>query len=329
MGIIKYFFSFLLIYFSSNASAQILKITSDNTIQLPIYFNEDFIKDNKIKSITSDLAVKPDNKPIEDKGLINTTEFDSLGKVCKYLYTRIKAKTETEQEIRAVRNKRGKIIRPAYTKVNVEYTYDTVVTWFYYNSNNAISIKRTLDDDIYDSRYFDYDSLGNCIKEIHVRETSSSKSDFKLMSQTILSVENFKYEILSRTQIKKYYLNEEGRTYRTSIINYDTKKNKVEENNEFIVTWLVVKESFKYNSSNKIIEKNYFSNTGGEINEKVEIEYDTNQNIALEKHYKNNVKTNEYSYLYDENNKFIKSQLDRSFTNNTIGIIKFSYTFWK
>lgn len=329
MSSLKYFFSFLLIYISSNAVAQILKITSDNAIQLPIYFNEIFIKDNKIKSITANLAVKPDNKPIEDKGLINTTEFDSLGRVCKYFYTRIKSKTETEQEIRAVRNKRGKIVRPAYTKVDVAYSYDTVVTWFYYNSKNAISIKRTLDDAIYDSRYFDYDSLGNCIKIIHARETSSSKSDFKLMSQTILSIENFKYENLSSTQIKKYYLNEEGRTYRTSIINYDNSNNKIDENNEFIVTWLVVKESFKYNASNEIIEKNYFSNTGEEVSEKVEIEYDTNQNVSLEKHYKNNIKTNEYSYLYDENNKFLKSQLNRNFTNSTIGIIKLSYSFWK
>lgn len=329
MNSIKYFFSFLLVYFSSNAVAQILKITSDNTIQLPIYFNEVFMRDNKVKSITANLAVKPDNKPIDDKGLINTTEFDSLGRVSKYFFTRIKSKTETEQQIKAVRNKRGKIIRPAFTKVDVEYVYDTVVTWFYYNSNNALSIKRTLDDGIYDSRYFDYDSLGNCIKEIHARETSTSKNEFKLGTQTILSVENFKYENLSSTQIKKYYLNEEGRTYRTSIINYDNKKNKIEENNEFIVTWLVVKESFKYNTSDKIIEKNYFSNTGGEVSEKVEIEYDTNQNIAIEKHYKNNIKTNEYSYLFDENNKYLKSQLNRNFTNNTIGIIKFSYTFWK
>ena len=290
--------------------AQIIenKLSNVNITESP--FNAAFVKNNNIKSVSISLCSKPDNEMINDKGLVKNYEFDTLGNISGFYYT----------QIRSVRK----------NEVPHKFNYDTVYTNFYYNSLHQLILKRTHEGDSYNSWYYEYDSAGNVNKQKNFRETSVGESqDFKMGVQTLISLESFSYIVLSDLQIKKKCMNDEDRVYKEAIINYDEKKRKKDENYEFTVSWVRIGNSFKYDDWGRLIEKTYSSNASSDLLENSIYEYDSNGNLLLEKKLRNNQKTNEITYLYDENTKFLKSQLNRDFINNAIGIAKYSYEFWK
>ncbi len=85
--------------------------------------------------------------------------------------------------------------------------------------------------------------------------------------------------------------------------------------------------SYKYTANDQLAEKNYFSNTASS-NEKIIYEYDVNKNLSGIKRFRNDLQTNEISYLFDENFKLAKSKVDRDFPGKRIGIVKYEYVFY-
>lgn len=319
----------LFILLSFLSSAQILenKVTDISSVGLP--FHVSFIKENKIKIIKAEVSSKPDDKTIEDKGLIQCFEFDSLGKLNRYYYTRIQKEERLENYIPAVYRKKKKI-RSAYTKIEYKHTYDTLFTCFYYDSLQRLVIKRADNGFFFDTFYYQYDSLNNIKKEIHCKETSigESRVNFRLGIQTVLSMESFEYEWLTATQLKKKCLNDEGRVYKQAIINYDEKGSKNSEDYEYLISWLHIGNKYNYDSSGNLVERIYVSDAGGYMKERSIYEYDLHKNLLVEKIYKNDLLNNEINFLYDSDAKFLKSQLNRDFLKKNIGIVKYSYEFY-
>lgn len=314
--------------------AQIIKYTACDLVIAEPSFNSGYIKNQKIKSIKINLSTKTDNEVIIDKGLTKCFEFDTSGKISKIYFTEVKNILRKDVIPAPVpgstKQKKGKL-KTLSPEGQSRYSYDTVVTDFYYNDLQQLNIKRTLEKDIYYSWYYEYDDKGNIKKEQKIRETNegSSTTDFKLGMQTLISLESFEYLVLSDKQIKKKCLNDEDRIYKEGIINYDDKKRKIDENYEFIVSWVRIGNSYKYDDSGRLIEKTYSSNATKDLKEIHVYEYDSKGNILLERKIINDIKTNETSYLYDENKTLLKSHLNRDFVNGTIGIAKYSYSFYK
>lgn len=321
----------LLLLLPALLRAQIILTKPQETPLTELSFDPAVIKASKIKSITVDLAMKPDNKVIDDKGLMQYHEFDSLGRLVKFYYTMISGTTTREIQVPAL-YKRGRVVRKAYTRTENTYRYDTVSTWFYYDSRDRLIIKRTNSGDVYNSAYYTYDAVNNdIIKEVRCRETNTSenKNDFRLGVQTVTSLETFQYERSSPTQLKKKCFNDEGRAYRQVIINYDSNGNKIEEYAEYVVTWMNASTTWEYDAQGRVAERNYSSNATGDLKESVNYEYDAKGNLVGEKRFKNQDQVNEISYLYDENGTLLKSQVNRDIPNKQIGIIKYSYGFYK
>ncbi len=295
----------------------------------PINFNAELIKKNKIKSISIVIVDKPDGNIIIDKGAGKSYEFDENGNATRFYYT-VLIKTKLEKiDVPAV-IKKGRIINHAQTLTAIKYINDTVFMNIFYDTNNRIIAKRSKAGDYYDAYYYEYNVQGQIIREMRCKETnvSENKKEFKLGVQTILSSETFEYSVLTLNQIKKRCLNDEGREYKKAIINYDDYDNKLSETYEFMVSWMRQESTWQYDENRKLVKRTYVSNESGEQKEYSIFEYDKNGILLTESKFKNDVLTDEINYLYDETNTLIKSEVNRDHKNATIGIVKYSYTFY-
>jgi len=292
-------------------------------------FNSDYIKQNKMKALSASLSNKPDNKIIEDKGLIKGYEFSAEGRQTRYYYTVISAMQNREIEVPAV-FRRGKKIAGGYTKTVFTYVYDTISTRYIYDAKNNLIIKRTRYGDSYSSWYYEYNTGGMLVKQINARETNVNRNeaDFKLGVQSIISKEEFQYEKFSDKQLKVKCLNDEGRLFKTIIINKNEKGKTLSESHEYFIGGIMQEYKYEYDEKGRLTKNSYNSNENGNKLEEHQYIYDEKNNIITEAYLKGSIKTNELSYLYDENAGSLKSLLDRDFENKSIGIVKYTWTFY-
>ena len=320
------FFALLLILpFSLNA--QLIDTHLSEPITTDPHFNSEIIRLGKIKSITFSISEKPDLQVIDDKGLVQCFEFDSLGLMRRSYTTSIISQEKIETLVKA-RYYRGRRISPAYTDVSWKYIYDTAFTWYVYDKQKHLVLKRSNYGAIFNTYYYEYDSLGRVMKEINCRETNKNldKHHFELGVQTVLSTESFQYVQQAPTQLKKLCLNDDGKIYKQGIINRDS--NTVTEDFSFVVGYVRYSNIYTYDKSGKLISKTCVSNENGDTKTKVTYTYDENGNVSFEKRQKNDTVTDDLSYLYDESGKLLRSRLDRDYIHLNIEIVKVMYEYY-
>jgi hypothetical protein len=319
----------LFLYFSICCFAQVIN-TSPSEVALPEpVFNKTFIKQNKIKIIRKSIVDKPDGEIIRDKGLAENYLFDENGNLVRHFYNEITSLQKTEIEIPAVYNKKGRVVKKSFTKTNYEYQYDTLGTEYVYTSNGYLRMQRVCIGDFFHTTYFEYFGEGLVSRKTLCKETNIAKKGepFKLGVQTVLSEEKFEYEQLTPTQVKKKFLNDEGKPYKQGILNFFNGK-ITDESYEFIVGFIRSGMNYKYDSNGRLIEKISTDNSSGNNTEKISYEYDSNGNITKEKKFKNGTQTDEIIYLYESDKKLLTSQADRQIQKNSIKIVKYEYEFY-
>ena len=318
---------YLFVFFSS--TGQVINLKPIDVSLGPINFNSKYIKENQVKSIVLDIVDKPDGSVIIDKDATQGYEFDSLGRLSRYYYTILNKSVSREVAIPSI-VKRGKVIRAASTETKTEFVNDTIFVNVYYDNKSRVICKRVRTGDFYDTYYYEYNEKEQLKKEIHFKETniSENKKEFKLGVQSLLSSETFQYTQLIPTQIRKSCLNDEGKEYKKIIMNYDAAGNKISESYQYLVGWMYQEATFKYDANNRLIDRTMSSNENGEQKQHSVFIYSDRNTLLTEQKYKGDQLIMEVSYLYDEANVMIKSQINRDFKNASIGIIKYSYTFY-
>jgi hypothetical protein len=308
---------FFCLLFTLVGHAQLIDTKSVDIYTGPLDFNAATIKQNKIKMIAMYMVDKPDGAVIVDKQAGQGYVFDTQGRVSQYFYT-VLSKTKYNQ------------INETKNKEDILYINDTVFLNIFYDDKDRIITKRSQTGDFYDAYYYEYNAKDQLSKEIHCRETNVSENskEFKLGVQKILSNETFEYTIPKPTQWKKRCLNDEGREYKKSIINFDDKGNKISEICSFTVSWMRQEMTYEYDAFNRLREFIYKSNESGEVKLKSVFSYDSEGKLLMEQKFKNDVRTNEISYLYDETTNLIKSHINRDFINASITIVKYGYLFY-
>jgi len=327
--VIKNFLTVLYLFVFFNCTAQVINIKPLDISLGLINFNSQYIKENQVKSIVLDIVDKPDGSVIIDKDATQGYEFDSLGRLFRYYYT-ILSKSVPKEVIIPPIIKRGRVIRAGTIETATEFVNDTIFINVFYDSKNRVICKRVRTGDFYDAYYYEYNEKEQLKKEIHFKETniSENKKEFRLGVQSLLSAETFQYTNLTPTQIKKSCLNDEGKEYKKVIINYDAAGNKISESYQYMVGWMYQETTFKYDSNNRLIDRAMSSNESGEQKQRSVFSYSTKNTLLTEQKYKGDQLVMEISYLYDDANLMIKSQINRDFKNASIGIIKYSYTFY-
>lgn len=314
-----------LLFFSLFLKAQIITTGLNELNAFTISFNPDFVKKSKIKSITKQISNKADNEMIVDKGLTEYYEFDTQGFVKYSFVTAVKA-INTNNEVEGTPTKKG--TRP-YFKTEYNYLYDTVFTFNTYDDKHRLIIKRNsiIGREVFRSHYYEYDSLGNIKRETVIREVNDAENirDFKAGMQTVLSSESFLYEKNAKGQLKKKFLNDEGRVYKEGMIYFDEKGNPTEESFAFVVTWIKERNTYKYNSKGWLIEKKLTSNDGYLSHEACEYDFNEKDMISGMHLFKSGIKTKDISYIYNKDTKFLESEVSRNYKTASIDIVKYIY----
>jgi hypothetical protein len=327
--VIKKCLFFLSFFLLVDCTAQLIHVKPTDVSLGPMNFNQEYIRQNKVKTITLDIVDKPDGAVIVDKDAIQGYEFDTSGRLIRYYYT-ILTKTETQEMVVPPIIKRGKVVRAGSTKSVTQFVNDTIFVNVAYDNHNRVVSKRVRVGDFYHAFYYEYNDKHQLKKEIHFKETnvSENKREFTLGVQTLLSSERFEYTTLTPTQIKKSCMNDEGREYKKAIINYDARGNKISETYEFVVSWMRQDNNYVYDENNRLINKMNRSNENGDQKLYSLYIYGDKNALLTEQKYKADQLTNEISYLYDGANVLVKSHINRDFKNASIGIVKYSYTFY-
>jgi len=287
------------------------------------------IKTHHVKTIDKHISDKPDNQFITDKGLFEHNEYDSEGRLISTYITEIKSSIEKEVPAYSI-GKRG--ARIPYTKVEHSYLYDTVFTFYSYDNQNRVTIKRSsvIGREIFKSNYYEYDEKGNVKKETVIREVNAAEHmpEFKAGMQTVLSLESFSYELLVPGQVKKKFFNDEGRVYKEGIIHYNEKNQVIEETFDFSVTWIKERNNYKYTDKGLLSDKRMTSNEGYSVWDSYEYEFDNAGTLTGLHIFSDGIKTNDIGYLYDKNTGLLQSEVNRDFKKSSIRIVRYDYGFY-
>ena len=83
--------SYLLFLITQNSKliSQTLIPTAESAFESQLPFNTEYIKKQKIKSITFDIIDKKDFQVAEDKGLLNYYEFNSNGLLTRFFFNKM------------------------------------------------------------------------------------------------------------------------------------------------------------------------------------------------------------------------------------------------
>lgn len=294
-----------------------------------LHFNLDYIKNQNIKSITFDIIDKKDMQVAEDKGILHVYEFNKAGKLARFFYTNVIKEICTEYYCEPIYKGRKKI-KNGFTSIKKSYLHDTTSTTYFYDSNQNLILKRHNDGNYYESYYYDYNVMDHPQKERRFKETnvSSLKNEFKLGTQFLISMETFSYTSTGKSQLKKTCMNDEGRSYKDVIINYNDYGKITNINEQYTVTWINQTSTFTYNTKNQLISAHYKSNSNGDFEVKRTYDYDTNDCLLTEKHFKNNVLIKEISYVTDAQKK-LTSFIEREPDKKSLRIVKLIYEFYQ
>lgn len=320
---------FILFLFCSFAKAQVLLPTPETAFEKQHRFNPDVIKSKNIRRITFDILDKKDFEVAVDKSLIESYDFDTNGNLSRYYFTTIIQTIEKEITTPPVYRKRRRVSNGGTQIINF-YVYDTVSTSYFY-SNNRLILKRYHDGfNYYESRYYRYDSTNNLTKELRFKETNNSKdkSIFILGNQVQLSEDSFQYVKYSSGQTKCTYINNENRSYKEVITNYDSLGRKKEIMEYYTVaSWIMQEHRFEYDG-NRLAKAKFKGNANNTVDMTITYEYDEkNKELYTEKHYKGELLVKEISYITDSNNGLLNSFIIRDPNNKTMRIVKLKYDF--
>ena len=301
--------------------------TAETAFESQLPFNTEYIKSQKIKSITFDIIDKKDLQVAEDKGLLTYYEFNANGFLTRFYNTSIIKVIQKEYHSEPVYRHR-RLISGGHSYTKNEYVYDTVSTNYFYNENNLLKLKRYNDGSYYESNYYDYSPEGKLEKEKRCKETnvSENKTEFKLGGQFIISEETFKYQNTGKNQYKKICMNDEGRPYKEIIYTLNDANQPVSINEQYTVAWITQNSSFEYNSKGQLTKASYKSNSNGDMEQVRTYEYDANDCLLTEKQFKNGQLIKEISYVTDTNKK-VNSYIIRDPNNKSLRIVKLLYQY--
>lgn len=302
MLIVKYLLSlFLFFLISLNTKAQLLDANKQLFDEDP-FFNEKFIKINKIKSIKGSWSSKKVKDIIRKKNIDFYYEFDKNG-MLKQQYS-----TFLSQDIKK----------------------DTNVIAYTYNNENKIIVKRKTDNNGFFSLTYDYDAKGNLLKETYAREenASNTKNDFSLKKQYIIKTDSFHCEQLSKSQKKITYYNSYGKSYKETFYYYDELGYLSEVYTKYLIGNKKSKITYKFNEIGRLAERTTHADFNKNLIKKEEFIYDEIGNLMEIKTYENDEYKTSTQFLYDKN-MLMTAQLTKVIATEFLTIIQYEYSFYE
>jgi hypothetical protein len=140
-----------------------------------------------------------------------------------------------------------------------------------------------------------------------------------------ISEEKFKYEVFTKYQYKKYWLNNEGLTYKYTVVDLNEKGRKEEERTRFIRG--ASRETIYYSYQNGwLSEYSYNLKETTRRETKYILDYAENGDLLTMNEYTDGAFVTRFEYLYEDG--LLIAILQKNINSQQIKITKVKYTFY-
>jgi hypothetical protein len=297
---IRFFIAFFVLSLSVPVAYTQMLNPDKNLFSDEPFFNPEFIRKNKIKSLHTEHFYKPDKEMMYPKGLMIIYEFNADGHLSRQL-------------------SRFKIPGGGYDTTYIYYEFDPEGKWI---------TKRTTDNFGFYSLGFKYDKKGNVVEEVYNRELNENQANgnFVLAKQYPIGVEKYEFNYVNPVFYKKRYLNNLSMPFKEVAFALNEQGKVVEETGTFLTTRMLERKTFKYDAEGKLVEKTEYSDVSKEVEFRYEYKYDEKGNLLEIKKFRNTELQVNTEFML-ENNGFISAKLALDYAAKMIDVVKFSYLF--
>jgi len=301
---IRYHFCFLcdvrilivFLFLSGLSVAQVLDNRNGEAFTDKPFFNEDFIKENKLKSLKGSFVYKKKGE------LMQTTKF-------KYVYQF---------------DRQGHLTSTFETRTD-DGTKDTTWNIYLYNDENELMIHRKTDQEGYNSVHYVYDDKGRVVQENYTREIDSN---YQIVRSLSFNKESIKYQDFD-LQTKSTRYNNYNLPYLEEFINYNEDGYLVERVEKIKMTSTIYTYSYEYNEQGKLAALRKSSNRQEGFLEELLFRYDEMGNL-IEKHiYKNGEFVTDIQIIYNSKSLLLATVITRQVSTGFMMILRFKdYEFY-
>lgn len=293
---------FALSIFHNMAFSQLLDNSEGKALSDRPFFNEDLIRENKIKSISGDFTVKKVGDILRDTELGRTYFFNKKGQLVKSLET---------------------------TQASIGL--DTLVSYFEYNAAGKITAIRTKDHYGFYATIYKYDSLGRVVREEFRRNLNKNSSSLNLEigKEFVVTYETSSYQEFDGQQKRTIY-NSYGTPYKDIFTYYDEDGLITQKVERLQRTSGTKTTNYSYNEKGLLDTLKINSNQSGIKKREYIFSYDEWNNLIKKEYYKNDEYITEERVLYDEETMMINYIMTQEVSTGYIMVLELSeYNFYE
>jgi len=262
------------------------------------FFNEKFIRTNKVKSLKGEFTFKKIGDIMRKTEFNSVYFFDSLGRLSSTFETR------NEDEIK-----------------------DTIQNIYEYSAKNQLITHRKKDSGGFGSIHYEFDSLNRIVSEETHRDIINALG--VLERTLVVNKETMRYSS-STSQQKKTVYNDYDLPYLDEISYFNADGYLLEKVESLKMTSGKIKYVYEYNAKGYVSAIRSAADANGVFAEEWFFKYDQLGNLIEKKIYKKGVFTTEIQIIYNNDTKLLSSVLTREVSTNFIMILRFmEYEFYK
>lgn len=262
------------------------------------FFDEVFIRTNKIKKIKGEFTHKKAGDVMRKTEFKSVYEFNSMGQLISSYETR-----------------------------NEENIKDTIQNYYEYYPNNQLAVHRKKDSEGYGSIHYERDSLNRVISEETRRDLFNDKGQIE--RSLVINHETMKYDTFPLQQ-KKTVFNSYNLPYLEEVCHFNEDGYLLDREENLKMTSNKIKYFYEYNEKGYISAIRSNANINGVFAEEWLFRYDDYGNL-IEKHvYKNGKFVTDIQIIYNSETKLLSSVLTQDIETNFIVILRFmGYEFFE
>ncbi len=294
-----FLFIALLTGISDPSMAQIIDNRLGNVFSEEMFFNQEFIWQNKIRTITGVTSIKRPNRPIEQRPDMFVFRFNEVG-----------------------------LLREMDKVTSVLHLVDSLRVQFKRNDLGEVELRQETGTKGYSTKAFNYDDQGR-IKRIDFGKSENLSTQRGLLEsgRTILvNSESYEYFDAGEHTSRRKAFNNYGLFYAEKTIIRDPLGYIVSENEELVMSGRTVSKTYIYNDRGWIGTIRTTDSQSGEEKRDV-FYYDDLGNLLKVEYYLGPKLLREIEVLYTET-MLLEALLDHDLQSRDIVITKFTYEFY-
>ncbi len=281
---------FLVINFQFAFGQMINNLSGDAFTDKP-FFDLDFIKRNRIKSLEGNYSKKKDGDVVRSTNDFFKYTFDTIGN----LISTIQVKSDLGKK-------------------------DTTLNQYIYNENNLLIIHRKTENGGITAYHYQYDSLNRIISIEQKRDVLDLKGE--LTSSISINKETMKYFKIDNG-FKKVTYNNYGLPYMDEFETWNADGYKLEEIQKLRMGSTEYKKKFFYNEKGLLSSWGKYYNNSEKPVQEAQFKYDSFGNIIERMNYSDGNFIGELQIIYDTKTQLLGSTVEKQAGGNLLIILRF------